>query len=153
LRIGLALLLAIALCACSSGGGLKHAAAPTQTPAPTAIPYEPDEEPTPRIPSGRVTTQIQATCSLSAVDAEISAYFRATVAGPNTQLRRVRLMLNNKMADDSGDIYVTSFEKNVTLHVSPGSNYSLVVSYVATNAVGPHVLSVVRCPQGPGPAA
>jgi len=31
------------------------------------------------------------------------------------------------------------FEKDVTLHVASGSNYSLIVSYIATNASGPQI--------------
>ena len=147
---------ALLLCACGGGGGeSKRSILEPATPQVSATPkpYVPDEEPTPSNPAGRVTTQVTATCRLSIVDAEISASYRANVVGPNSNLRRVRLMLNNKLADDSGDIYVTSFEKNVTLHVASGTNYSLIVSYIATNATGPQILNVVRCPMSPGPGA
>ena len=49
------------------GGDAKREATPT--PSPTAVPYVPDEEPTPRNPSGRVTTQVMATCQLGVVGA------------------------------------------------------------------------------------
>jgi hypothetical protein len=141
------------LCAC--GGDPQGSILNPGTPAPPATPkpYVPDEEPTPGIPAGRVTTQIAASCRLSAVDAEISASYRANVIGPNANLTRVRLMLNNKLADDSGEILTTSFERDVKLHVASGSNYTLVVTYLATNAAGPQILSIVRCPPSPGPAA
>jgi hypothetical protein len=143
------------LCACSGGGESKGILHSTATPTPQATPkaYVPDEEPTPANPAGRVTTQVNATCRLSIVDAVISASYRASVVGPNANLRRVRLLLNNKLADDSGDIFVSSFEKAVTLHVAAGTNYSLIVSYIATNAVGPQIINVVRCPVSPGPGA
>jgi hypothetical protein len=155
LRITAVLALAGLLCACSGGGesnGILHT---TVTPVPQATPkaYVPDEEPTPVNPAGRVTTQINATCRLSVVDAVISASYRASVVGPNTSLRRVRLLLNNKLADDSGDIFTATFEKDVTLHVAAGTNYSLIVTYIATNAIGPQILNVVRCPMSPGPGA
>lgn len=149
LRAVLAVVFVTLLSACGGGGS----SAPAPAPSPTPIPYVPEEEPTPRNPAGRVTTQVTATCQLSTVDAVINASFRATVAGPDTQLRRVRLLLNNKTADDSGDIYVKDFEKTVTLHVSPGSNYSLVVSTIATNAIGPYLMNIVRCPAAPGVGA
>ena len=155
IRLALALTFAALLCACGSGGESKHSVLEPATPqvSATAKAYVSDEEPTPSNPTGRVTTQITATCRLSVVDAEINASYRANVVGPNSNLRRVRLLINNKLADDSGDIYVTSFEKNVTLHVSSGTNYSLIVSYIATNATGPQILNVVRCPTSPGPGA
>src|SRR5436190_19999269 len=153
MRLALALTLAALLCACGGGGGAKHGILEPATPVPIATvkPYVQDVEPSPSSPAGRVTTQITASCSLSVVDAIISASYRANVVGTNSNLRRVRLMLNNKLADDSGDIYVTSFEKDVTLHVAPGAGYSLMIAYIATNATGPQFLNVVRCPPSPGP--
>ena len=155
MRLALALTLAALLCSCVNGGESKRSIVEPGTPeaSVTPKPYVPDEEPTPSRPTGRVTTQITATCRLSVVDAEISASYRASVAGPNSNLRRVRLLLNNKLADDSGDIYATSFEKDVKLHVASGTNYSLVIQYIATNAIGPQILNVVRCPTAPGPRA
>jgi hypothetical protein len=149
-----ALILAALLCACG-GGGSEPGPSPTATPSPQPAPrpYVPEEEPTPGIPTGRVTTQIKVTCSLSIVDAVISASYSANVAGRDSTLRRVRLMLNNKLADDSGDIYVTSFEKEVQLHVASGSNYSLMILYTATNATGPQFLNIVTCPKSPGAGA
>jgi hypothetical protein len=155
MRLALALTLGAFLCACGGGGESERGLLETATPQPAATPrpYVPVEEPTPSRPTGRVTTQITATCRLSVVDAEISASYRASVAGPNSNLRRVRLLLNDKLADDSGDIYATSFEKDVTLHVASGMNYSLIIQYIATNATGPQILNVVRCPTSPGPRA
>jgi hypothetical protein len=154
MRLALALTLATLLYACGGSGELEPSVAETATPpAATPKPYVREEEPTPSRPTGRVTTQITATCRLSVVDAEISASYRASVVGPNSNLRRVRLLLNDKLADDSGDIYVTSFEKDVKLHVASGTNYSLIIQYIATNAIGPQILNVVRCPTSPGPRA
>jgi hypothetical protein len=153
MRLALALTLAALLYAC--GGESERHSVETATPQPsvTPKPYVPPEEPPPSRPTGRVTTQITATCRLSIVDAEISASYRASVVGPNSNLRRVRLLLNDKLADDSGDIYATSFEKEVKLHVASGTNYSLIIQYIATNATGPQILNVVRCPTSPGPRA
>jgi hypothetical protein len=149
-----ALTLAALLYACGGGGSGRGVLAPA-TPSPQATPkvFVPDEEPTPGIPTGRVTTQMTATCSFSEVDSVISAKYRANVVGKDSSLRRVRLMLNNKVADDSGDIYETSFEKDIKLHVASGSNYSLIITYIATNAIGPQILNVVRCPATPGTGA
>ena len=149
-----AVTLAALLCACGGGSG-RNVLEPTPvaTVQPTLKPFVPEDQPTPGTPAGRVTTQINATCSLSVVDAVIKASFKANVVGPDATLRRVRLMLNNKLADDSGDVYVTSYEKAVELHVSSGSSYSLAVTYIATNAIGPQLLNVVRCPASPGAGA
>lgn len=150
-----ALTLAALLCACGGGGGSQRSVLTPATPTLQATPkvFVPDEEPTPGIPTGRVTTQMTATCSFSEIDSVISARYRANVVGKDTTLRRVRLMLNNKLADDSGDIYETSFEKDVKLHVASGSNYSLIITYIAANAIGPQILNVVRCPAAPGTGA
>ena len=139
--------------ACGADGKGSPLAPPTAVATQTPLPYVPDEEPTPAGPQGRVTTQVTATCRLSTVDSEISAYYKATVVGPNSNLRRVRLLLNNKLADDSGDIFAKDYEANVKLLVSSGANYSLVVTYIVTNAVGPQLLNVERCPMSPGPGA
>jgi len=154
IRIGLALVLAALFSAACGGDGKGSLLAPP-TPAVTQAPkpYVPDEEPTPSNPQGRVTTQVVATCRLAAVDAEISANYKATVVGPESNLKRVRLLLNNKLAADSGDILSKDFEANVTLHVSSGSSYNLVVTAIATNAIGPHIINIVRCPPSPGPGA
>jgi hypothetical protein len=141
-------------CACGgSGRSVLAPATPAPSPQPTVKPYVRDEEPPPRIATGRVTTQVVASCSLSTVDAVIRASYRADVAGPDTVLRNVRLMLNNKPADDSGDIYATSYEKDVMLHVASGANYTLIVTYIATNAVGPQIVNIVGCPKAPGAGA
>jgi hypothetical protein len=148
------LTLAALLCACGGGGSGRSVLAPAiATPQATPKVFVLDEEPTPGIPTGRVTTQMTATCSFSEVDSVISARYRANVVGKDSTLRRVRLMLNNKLADDSGDIYDTSFEKDIKLHVASGSNYSLIITYIATNAIGPQILNVVRCPPAPGTGA
>jgi len=153
IRLLVAALATVALlCACG-GSGRSVLEPATPTPQPTVKPFVPDDEPTPGNPAGRVTTQITASCSLSIVDSVISASFKANVAGKDASLRRVRLMLNNKLADDSGDIFVTSYERDVQVHVASGSNYSLNVTYIATNAIGPQILNVVRCPASPGAGA
>jgi hypothetical protein len=143
------------LCACG-GGDAKNVlepATPTATVQPTLKPFVPDEEPAPGPPTGRVTTQLVANCSLSTIGSVITANYRANVVGPNSTLRRVRLMINNKLADDSGDIFATSFERDVKLNVASGSNYSLIITYIATNAAGPQILNIVRCPAAPGTGA
>jgi hypothetical protein len=150
--IGCALALAALLIGCSIGGGSVPSTPTPQTTA-TPLPFAPDEDPTPAGPRGRVTTQVDASCRLAIVDAEISAVYRASVTGVNSRLRRVRLLINNKLADDSGDIFATSYEGAATLHVSSGANYSLTVSVIATNATAPLILHVVRCPASPGPGA
>jgi hypothetical protein len=139
--------------ACGGDGKGSPLSAPAAVATQTPVPYVPEEEPTPSGPQGRVTTQVTATCRLSTVDAEISANYKASVVGPNSNLRRVRLLLNNKLADDSGDIFAKDYEANVKLHVSSGTNYSLIVTYIVTNAIGPQILNVVRCPMSPGPGA
>ena len=152
-RILLTLALSVLLIACAGDDRASLLSPPTPAATQTPVPYVPDEEPTPAGPPGRVATQVVASCRLSTVDAEINASYKASVVGPNSNLRRVRLLINNKLADDSGEIFAKEYEANVTLHVQAGSNYNLVVSYFVTNASGPQVLNIVRCPPSPGPIA
>ena len=141
--------------ACGGSGPRQNPFEPSKTPTAetTPNPYVPDEEPAPLGPPGRITTQVQATCRLSTVDAQIDAVYRAVLTGPNGNLRRVRLLVNNKLADDSGEIFTNNYERTVTLHVSSGANYTLTVSAYAINATGPQLINIVRCPASPGPGA
>ena len=140
-------------CGGGEGSGIRALAAkPTPEASASPLPYTPEPEPTAAGPPGRVATTVQAICRLSLIDAEIAAVYNATVSGPSSSLKRVRLLLNNKVAEDSGDIFTTSYENTVVLHVTPGANYSLSVAVSATNATGPSILNVVRCPASSGPA-
>ena len=140
-------------CGGGEGSGIRTPAGkPTPEASATPLPYTPEPEPTPAGPPGRVATTVRAVCRLSFIDAEIAAVYSATVYGPSSRLKRVRLLLNNKVAEDSGDIFTTSYENTVVLHVSPGASYSLSVAVSATNATGPTTLNVVRCPASSGPA-
>jgi hypothetical protein len=154
----LILVCTLAAFATACGGGSKQSVLDTKstsetTSEPTPRPRgTPTQVPTPLGPPGRVTTSVQAVCRLGITDAVVYVTYRAEAAG-NTVLRGVRLMINNKLADESGDIYDTSFEKNAIIHVSPGKQYTFSVTVTAPNALAAQFANVVRCPQNAGPGA
>ena len=117
-------------------------APPARTPTPL---------PTPAGPPGRVATNVTAICRLGDTDAIIYVTYRAQAIG--TQMHRVRLMLNDKVMDDSGDIYDTNFEKVTTVHVVSGKRYTLTLDVSAPNAFIPQVANIVGCPRNTGPSA
>ena len=117
-------------------------AVPTRTPTPV---------PTPAGPPGRVATNVTAICRLGDTDAIIYVTYRAQAIG--TQMHRVRLMLNDKVMDDSGEIYDTNFDKVATIHVVSGKRYTLTVDVSAPNAFIPQIANIVGCPRNAGPAA
>jgi hypothetical protein len=156
LVLSLACALTALVTACGGGsdqGILEKSATSEATTAPRENPRgTPTPIATPAGPPGRVTTSVTAVCRLGITDAIVYVTYRAQAAG-NTTLRSVRLMVNNKLADESGEIFDMSFEKDTMVHVTPGKQYTFTVLVTAPNSVGPQFANVVRCPQNAGPGA
>ncbi len=153
-------LVAIALLAAACGGrGKQNSLLQNEIPTQVAAGDAPERTqlvtptavPTRSAPPGRVATNVTAVCRLGQTDAIIYVTYRAQAVG--TEIHRMRLMVNNKVADDTGDIYETSFERVATVHVVSGKRYSLTVSVDAPNAFIPQIANIVGCPGNPGPAA
>jgi hypothetical protein len=144
----------IALATACGGGGesiLEQKPTSEATSAPRENPRAtPTSIPTPAGPPGRVTTTVTAVCRLGETDAVVYITYRAQAIG-NTTLHGVRLLVNNKLADDSGELFEMSYEKSITVHVLPGKQYTFSVAVTAPNALAAQFANVVRCPQNAGP--
>jgi len=141
-----ALLTAALLAACAGAGSSPAATAePTETPAATATP-----EPTETGPA-RVRASIEATCRVGSGQGEIVVRYGAAAEG-STLLSRVRLLIDEKVSEDSGSLSQREYRRIATLPVTPGTRHSYGVIAEAPGAPPASVRSIIQCPAAPTPA-
>ena len=142
-------LLTVALLAAACGGATGSSpvatAEPTKTPAATATP-----EPTETGPA-RVRASIEASCRVGAGQGEIVVRYGAVAEG-STLLSRVRLLIDEKVSEDSGVLSQKEYRRIATLPVAPGTRHSYGVIAEAPGAPPASVRSIIQCPAAPTPA-
>jgi len=147
-RILLALLTTALLAACAGAGSSPPAATEEATrsvPTATVTP-----EPTETGPA-RVRASIEASCRVGSGQGEIVVRYGAVAEG-STLLSRVRLLIDEKVSEDSGSLSQKEYRRIATLPVAPGTRHSYGVIAEAPGAPPASVRSIIQCPAAPTPA-
>jgi hypothetical protein len=152
-RLGAALLaplLLLALLACSdssTAGRATPSPEPPATSSPTAVPTQAVAAPTSEGPP-RVTASIQSNCVLSNNEFRLTIAY-SVVAEGTARLDRVRVLVDNQVADDLNPPTERDIKRTITIRTTDGGTHSVAVS-AESGASRTNAVSAVSC-AGPTP--
>ncbi len=142
------LVLSVVLTAC--GGSSVEKAVPAPSPSAAATPAPPVTPEAIESGPGRVRATIEATCRAGPgpSQAEITVRYSAQAEG-SARLSRVRLLFDEKLAEDSGALSQKEYVRIATISAQPGSSHSYQVIAEAPGQPPNSVRSFIACPGTP----
>lgn len=116
------------------------------SPSPTRTPLPPFN-PTPHPNDGQMTAQLNAQCDMGQLGPELSLDYRAEISQGIAEIRRVQILVDRNVTEDSGPIANQFFQRTVSYRSSAHRIHQVELRILLRGVTVPHsYVAVVRCP-------